>query len=178
LNELYNYQSLDFHDEYDEMTDEGDSTDEEQNIDDYDESQYLNIQNHFTLEEIEDIVEWVDQHPNYKIVRIKNRFRKVKHRRYIKRFRECIKTNGTKSEKFKTIKEFMRNEFYVKRTIEKEAIHDSGLELFAIQKVRELGWDNFKASESFITIFKREHHISSRRYNKTCYTNIFKKKNL
>jgi hypothetical protein len=106
FNELHTYQSLDFHDEYDEMTDEGDSTDEEestdeeQNIDDYDESQYLNIQNNFTLEEMEDIVEWVDQHPNYKIASIKNRFRKVKDMCYIKRFREYIKANGTRSEKF------------------------------------------------------------------------------
>jgi len=87
------------------MTDEGDSadeeesTDEEQNTDDYDESQYLDIQNNFTLEEMEDIVEWVDQHPNYKIASIKNRFRKVKHMHYIKRFREYIKANGTRSEK-------------------------------------------------------------------------------
>lgn len=111
FNELHTYESLDFHDEYDEMTDEGDSadeeesideeesTDEEQNTDDYDESQYLDIQNNFTLEEMEDIVEWVDQHPNYKIASIKNRFRKVKHMRYIKRFREYIKANGTRSEK-------------------------------------------------------------------------------
>ena len=54
----------------------------------------------------------------------------------------------------------------MKRTIEKAAIHDSDLELFAIQKARELDWDNFKASESFIMRFKREHRISSRRYNK------------
>jgi len=111
FNELHTYESLDFHDEYDEMTDEGDSadeeesideeefTDEEHNTDDYDESQYLDIQNNFTLEEMEDIVEWVDQHPNYKIASIKNRFRKVKHMRYIKRFREYIKANGTRSEK-------------------------------------------------------------------------------
>ncbi|CAF4081125.1 unnamed protein product [Rotaria sordida] len=85
FNELHTYESLNFHEEYNEMTDEGDSvdeeesTDEEQNIDDYEESQYLDIQNNFTLEEMEDIVEWVDQHPNYKIASIKNRFRKVKH---------------------------------------------------------------------------------------------------
>jgi hypothetical protein len=54
--------------------------------------------------------------------------------RYIKRFREYIKANGTRSEKLKQIKEFMWNEFYVKRTVEKEAVHDSDLELFAIQK--------------------------------------------
>jgi hypothetical protein len=126
FNELHTYESLDFHDEYDEMTDEGDSADEEESIDEeestdaehntdhYDEVQYLDIQNNFTLEEMEDIVEWIDQHPNYKIASIKNRFRKVKHMCYIKRFKEYIKTNGTRSEKFKRIKEFMWNEFYAK----------------------------------------------------------------
>ena len=145
FNELHTYQSLDFHDEYDEMTDGEDSsdeeksTDEEQNVDDYDESEYLDVQNNFTLEEMEEIVEWVDQYPNYKIASIRNRFRKVKHTYYITRFREYIEKNGTRSENLKKIKEFMWNEFYVKRTIEKEAIHNSDLELFAIQKARELG---------------------------------------
>jgi len=60
----------------------------------------------------------------------------------------------------------MWNEFYVKRAIEKESVHDSDLELYAIQKARELDWDNFKASDSFIKSFKKEHRISSRRYNK------------
>ena len=60
----------------------------------------------------------------------------------------------------------MWNGFYVKRAIEKEAIYDSDLELFAIQKARELDWDNFKASDTFIKLFKKEHRISSRRYNK------------
>ncbi|CAF2879751.1 unnamed protein product [Rotaria sp. Silwood2] len=59
FNELYTYQTFDFNDEYDEITDE------EENIDDYDENQYFNIQNNFTLEAMEDIVEWIDQHPNY-----------------------------------------------------------------------------------------------------------------
>ncbi|CAF4721182.1 unnamed protein product, partial [Rotaria sp. Silwood1] len=66
FNELHSYQSLDFHDEYDETTDEETSIDEEEKIDDYDENQYLNIRNNFTLEEMENIVEWVDQHPNRK----------------------------------------------------------------------------------------------------------------
>ncbi|CAF4673608.1 unnamed protein product, partial [Rotaria sp. Silwood2] len=80
FNELYTYQSLDFHDKYDEVSDEenradeNESTDEEENIDGYDENQYLNIQNSFTLDEMESIVEWVDQHPNYKFVSIKQRF--------------------------------------------------------------------------------------------------------
>ena len=60
----------------------------------------------------------------------------------------------------------MWDEFYVKRAVEKEAVHDTDLEHFAIQKVRELDWDKFKVSESFIMTFKKEHRISSRRYNK------------
>ncbi len=85
---------------------------------------------------------------------------------YITRFREYIQTNGTRLEKLKKIKEFMWDEFYTKRAIEKEEIHDSDLELFAIQKARELNWENFKAGETFIKVFKRENRISSRRYNK------------
>ncbi|CAF3473549.1 unnamed protein product, partial [Rotaria sp. Silwood2] len=172
FNELHTYQSLNFPDDYDEVTDEEDSADEkesideEEHIDDYDENQYLGIQNNFTLEEMENIVEWVDQHPTYKFASIRQRFRKVKYMHYITRYREYIKTNGTRLEKVKKIKEFMWNEFYVKRAIEKEAIHDSDLELFAIQKARELDWDNFKASDSFIKLFKKEYRISSRRYNK------------
>ncbi|CAF4628267.1 unnamed protein product, partial [Rotaria sp. Silwood2] len=69
FNELHTYQTLDFHDEYDEMTDEDETTDEdesndeEENIADYDENQSLQIRNNFTLEEMQEIVEWVDQHP-------------------------------------------------------------------------------------------------------------------
>ena len=85
---------------------------------------------------------------------------------YIKRFRQYVQKNGTRSEKLKKIKEFMWNEFYVKRAIEKEAVYDNDLELYAIQKARELNWDNFKAGDSFIKLFKKEHRISSRRYNK------------
>ncbi|CAF2108460.1 unnamed protein product [Rotaria magnacalcarata] len=152
FNELHTYESLDFQDEYDEMKDDGDnggeelidekeSTDEEQNIENYEENQHLDIQNNFKLNEMKDIVEWVGQHPNYKIASIKHRFRKVKHMRYIERFREYIEANGTRLEKLKRIIEFMWNEFYVKRTIEKTAIQ--------------------KASESFIAAFKRERRISS-----------------
>ncbi|CAF1189633.1 unnamed protein product [Rotaria sp. Silwood1] len=165
FHELYTYQSLDFHDEYNETTDEEDSTDEkesthDENIGDYDENELLEIQTYFTLEEMEKIVELVDEHPNYKFASIKNRSRKVKYMHYITRFREYIKKNGTRLEKVKSINEFMWNQFYMKRAIEKEAIHDIDLELFAIQKARELNWENFKASNTFIKDFKKEHGIS------------------
>ncbi|CAF3759484.1 unnamed protein product [Rotaria sp. Silwood1] len=83
FHELYTYQSLDFHDEYNETTDEEDSTDEkesthDENIGDYDENELLEIQTNFTLEEMKKIVELVDEHPNYKFASIKNRSRKEK----------------------------------------------------------------------------------------------------
>ena len=53
----------------------------------------------------------------------------------------------------------MLNGFYIKRAIEKEAVHDIDLELLTIQKPRDLGWDTFKASKSFINTFKKENRI-------------------
>ena len=52
FNELHSYQTLDFHDEYDAMTDEEESTDE-------DENQSSEFQNNFTLEGMQHIVEWL-----------------------------------------------------------------------------------------------------------------------
>jgi hypothetical protein len=92
FNELHTYQTLNFHDEYDETTDEEESADEDESNDDeestadYDENQSLEIRNNFTLEEMQEIVEWVDQHPNYKLSSIKQRFQKVKYMYYITRF--------------------------------------------------------------------------------------------
>jgi len=163
FNELYTYDTLEFDDEYDEMSDEEES---DNDTNDYNENEHSDIKNLFTLEEMENIIEWVDEHPNAGIATISHRFKKVKYMYYITRFRQYIENNGTRSEKLKQIKDFMFNEFYLKRTIEKESIHDADLELYAVQKARELNWDTFKASKSFINTFKRENRISSRRVNK------------
>ncbi|CAF2954681.1 unnamed protein product [Rotaria sp. Silwood2] len=158
FNELYSYDTLELEDEFDEMTDEEENNDE---IVHYNENEHSDIKNRFTLEEMENIIEWVDQHPNARFATISNRFKKIKSMNYIPRFREYVENKGTRLEKLKQVKEFMFNEFYMKRTIEKEAVHDADLELFAIQKARELDWDTFKASKSFINTFKKENRISS-----------------
>ena len=163
FNEIYTYDTLEFDDEYDEVTNEEKS---DGKIDDYNENEDSDIRNCFTLEEMENITGWVDQHPNVGIASISHRFRKVRHMYYITRFRQYIENNGTRLEKLKQIKKFMFNQFYLKRTIEKEAIHDDDLELYAIQKARELNWDTFTVSKSFINDLKRENGMSSRRYNK------------
>ena len=174
FSELDLYETLDFPDEYDEISEEENSADEEnldKSEDDDDESddenQHRNmINNQFTLEEMENIIEWVNQHPNYNFTTIKHRFRKVKFPKYITRFREYIKRSGTGLEKLQEVKQFMWDEFYVKRVIEKEAVYDTDLQCFAIQKAREMNWEEFKASETFVLAFKEEYQISSRRYNK------------
>ena len=99
FSELDMYQTLDFDDEYHETADEEESNDEEETIDDTDdfvENQQRNIYNRFTLEEMEEIIEWVNQHPNYKFTTIKHRFQKFKYPIYISRFREYIRNERDK----------------------------------------------------------------------------------
>ncbi|CAF3723050.1 unnamed protein product [Rotaria sp. Silwood1] len=96
FNELYTYDTLEFNDEYDEMTDEEESNDE---IDDYNENEHSDIKNRFTLEEMENIIEWVDQHPNAGLATISHRFKKAG--------KWCINTfkrdNGISSRRYKKI---------------------------------------------------------------------------
>lgn len=108
FNELYSYDTLEFEDEYDQMTDSEESdeemTDEEESddeMDDYDENDHSDLKNRFTLEEMENIIEWVDEHPNARFATISNRFRKIKSMNYITKFREYIENNGTRLQKVK-----------------------------------------------------------------------------
>ncbi|CAF3706691.1 unnamed protein product [Rotaria sp. Silwood1] len=73
--ELYTYDTLELDDEYDELTDEEQSNDD---INDYNDNEHSDINDHFTLEEMEKIVEWVDQHPNAGLATISHRFKKTK----------------------------------------------------------------------------------------------------
>ncbi|CAF5027126.1 unnamed protein product [Rotaria sp. Silwood1] len=146
FNEIHTYDTLELADEYDELTDNEETDDDEETndkyveathqeedsdseADDYDENEHGDLKNNFTLEEMENVIKWVDEHPNARFTTISHRFRKIKSM----------------------------------KTIEKEAVHDDDLELYAIQKARELNWDTFKASKSFINTFKKENGISSRR---------------
>ena len=116
FNELNVYETLDFPDEYDETTDEEDSIDEElsceeESVDDSDENQSLEIRNTFTLEEMQDIVEWVDHHPNYKLTSIKNRFRKVKYMYMSQDFESIFKRTDQGLKRWKRSKNSCRMNF-------------------------------------------------------------------
>ena len=152
------------------MTDEEESddgsdnyyeNDENDETDDYDTNQQMYIRSHFTLEEMKNIMKCIDQHPNFSFSSIQRRFREVQSRYYISRFRENIQKDGIKLEKLEKIKEFMLHEFYITRQVAKETVHNADLELYAIQKARELNWDTFRTSKSFIQAFKKEKKISA-----------------
>ncbi|CAF5023662.1 unnamed protein product, partial [Rotaria sp. Silwood1] len=64
FSELYTYDTLEFDDEYEEMTD---TEENDGDMDNYNENEHSSIQNQFTLEEMENIIEWVDQHPNARV---------------------------------------------------------------------------------------------------------------
>ncbi|CAF1503263.1 unnamed protein product [Rotaria sordida] len=120
FSELYSYDSLEFEGEYDETAEEeeedsNDETTEEEDssgetideaksddeMDDHNENEHSDLRNRFTLDEMEKIIEWVDQHPNARFATISHRFKKIKHRNYITKFREYIENDGTRIEKLK-----------------------------------------------------------------------------
>ena len=47
------------------MTDEEENDNKNDEIDDCDTNQQMNIRSHFSLEEMKNIIEWIDQHPNF-----------------------------------------------------------------------------------------------------------------
>ena len=69
-------------------------------VDDHNENECSDITNHFTLE-VENIIEWVDQHSNAKLTSISQRPRKIKYMYYITRFTQYTENNGARSEKLK-----------------------------------------------------------------------------
>ncbi|CAF3778175.1 unnamed protein product [Rotaria sordida] len=83
FSELYIYDSLEFEDEYDETTEEEDNSGEtideaksDDEMDDYNENEHSDLRNRFTLDEMEKIIEWVDQHSNARFATLSHRFKK------------------------------------------------------------------------------------------------------
>ena len=76
FSELYTHDTLEFDGKYNEMINEEENDDD---VDDHNENECSDITNHFTLEEMENIIQWVDQHSNAKLTTILHRFRKIKY---------------------------------------------------------------------------------------------------
>ena len=93
---MYSYETLDFNDEFDDLSDEEGSNSEDE---DYDKNQHLGISSTFPVEEMENIIEWVDEYSSYRFSTIQHRFRKIKSINYISMLRQYIERNGTMFEK-------------------------------------------------------------------------------
>jgi hypothetical protein len=100
---------------------------------------------------------------------IQHIFSRFKDKNYIPRFRKYISENGTTAQKFQEIKNHVFNDFKRARN-NFLIIHDCDLQRWAKNKARELDFE-FKASNSWLSRFKKRNGIVSRKVNKILSTN-------
>jgi hypothetical protein len=92
-------------------------------------------------------------------------FRRIKHQYYISRFREYIAQQGTRSEKMAAIDKFVYDKF-IEAIDKKLIVHDNDLKRWALLKKRDIKFDAFVASKSWVNCFKRKNRIVSRKITK------------
>jgi hypothetical protein len=173
-------QSDDNDDEEDQDQDDEEEGDDEQQqeIDDNDEAlmemevdQQNTLFHRFSIEYMRKAIDFYDainqktgkkQH-SWKA--FQHRFRKVKNRKYIERFRKYLESGGTKQEKLDEIDQFTYNKFEKARS-EFLFVHDVDLKRWALQKAREIDDKTFKASDNWVVQFKNRHALCSRKVTK------------
>jgi hypothetical protein len=177
--------TLDFY--YDQYDYEGDECEEEDDDDesesdsDYDiendvNEKYPNLGN-YSIEFMQQVVDYADEKDESGKCRrtwksIHHRFRTLPHQSYVSRFRKYIENNGTRNHKLQEIDKVV----YQKLIEARERylpIHDIDLQRWALKASRELGFDDFQASEFWIRTFKNRHKICSRKI-----TNIITKREM
>ena len=127
---------------------------------------YLTIaEEEFSLDYIQKVVKYCEEHPNYSFNTIQQRFRRLSHRNYISRFKSYINSLGTRNSKLQEIKEFVFSKFLEARNM-RLPIHDIDLQRWAIQKANQLNYDDFSASQFWLHHFKFDYNIVSRKVTK------------
>ncbi|XP_035705862.1 uncharacterized protein LOC110847661 [Folsomia candida] len=125
----------------------------------------------FTLDYMKSVLECYDKHG---WGRVQKRFKRVKYRKYIYRFRDYVQQNGTNAEKLQKLHIELFEKFSI-LLMKREIIHDFDLKRWALQMAKELNLPQFKASDAWILIFKKSHNIVSRKITKfvtkTCLQN-------
>jgi hypothetical protein len=119
----------------------------------------------FSLEYVQNVLAFVDTHPEWKFKCIKKHFRRLKHPNYITRFRKYIVCSGSRAVKINLIKAYVYGKF-VKAREKYFPVHDLDLKRWAIHKAIELDLNDFVACDSWIYRFKIDHNISSRKITK------------
>jgi len=88
----------------------------------------------------------------------------LKHRQ-IYRMRQYVNNMGNKFEKFHSIKKYIFENFKIARQ-NGFPVHDIDLQTWAHKYSREIDYEKFKASPTFITHFKKQYGISGRKITK------------
>lgn len=122
--------------------------------------------NGFTLDFITTVLTWIDSRkkkPTFET--IQKRYPRIKANNYIARFREYYANQGTRNEKMKKITAIVYDKFKQTR-IAGITIHDSTIKAWAIYAAKNVDLADFRASDSWITRFKRNNKIVTRRITK------------
>lgn len=85
---------------------------------------------------------------------------------HLTRFRKYVEAEGTFLMKMKEVEKFVQNKFQESRDNELKPVHDIILRRWAIDKSKEIGFENFKASPTFVKNLKSRLEIKSRKVTK------------
>lgn len=102
---------------------------------------------------------------NHTFPTLRRRYRQIKHKEQLRRMKQYVNAQGTKTQKLQLVDDFVYTEFIHAREC-CLPIHDSDLRRLAIKKAQDLNIVGFTASHHWILNFKRRHHISSRKVTK------------
>lgn len=107
----------------------------------------------------------VEYSKNHTFNSIRRRYKQIKYKEQLRRIKQYVNVQGTKTQKLQRVDEFVYAEFIRSRQC-CLPIHDSDLRRLAIKKAHDLNIVGFTASHHWIFNFKHRHHISSRKVTK------------
>ncbi|OXA46117.1 Tigger transposable element-derived protein 6 [Folsomia candida] len=110
-------------------------------------------------------VEVYENRKKWKFSTFKQQFSKVRKPHYLTRWKKHIQMGGTKFELFMHIENFVSHQFRLCRE-QFLPVHDMDLKKWAIVKASEFPGFVFKASHSWLNVFKRRNKIVSRKIQK------------
>ena len=116
----------------------------------------------YSFETMSAIVEFSKNHT---FPTLRRRYRQIKHKEQLRRIKQYVNAQGTKTQKLQLVGDFVYTEFIRAREC-CLPIHDSDLRRLAIKKAHDLNIVGFTASHHWILNFKHRHHISSRKVTK------------
>ena len=128
------------------------------------------IRNEFSIEYMTNVVNFFDEKDStgkrkQSYTSVQRRFKRVKDRNYIRRFRIHIAKNGTKVRKLNLIDSFVYEAFNNARD-KLLSVHDIDLKRWALKKAKDLFDSTFTVSDHWVRQFKIRHNIISRKMTK------------